>query len=253
MFKIPFYQDEWNSIDLTGIAREVGLSANTLPTREFYARYYSKVNAQKSVISDEWRAGKQAQSAWLEEQLTRYGDRASRIISIGAGLGLIELPLIEKGYRIDLHDFQADSFAFMNMTEKTRCFCGSWDELPAETYDMCYTMATSYAFDDATFKDFARMARRILKPGGICFIMDASISWRETYVVMRNFRRFPRTHVLWGYKRSFGLWRKAFEGFDVLDKRYYERGMREAAPKEFLGVPYGMVPHRQCMVFRKRA
>ena len=252
MFKIPFYQTTWNGIDLMEIAKEVDLAQNTLPTESFYRRYYEKINAQPDLISQSWKDGKCRQSEWLEEQISAYGNKDSKIISIGAGFGLIELPLIEKGYKIELQDFQSSSFDYVPIRDITACYACDWGELPDESYDICYSMATSYAFDDQTLHDFADTASRILKPGGICFLMDVSVSWWETYVHARNFKKYREECVLWGYKRSFDLWKRAFQKFDILEKKYYERGMTEMRMKTFLGVPFNGVPYRQLMVFRKK-
>ena len=35
-----------------------------------------------------------------------------RVLSVGAGLGVVELPLIESGYRITLHEVQQDSLDY---------------------------------------------------------------------------------------------------------------------------------------------
>ncbi len=253
MLKIPFYQLTWNGVDLKALAQDINHPTNQVPTPAFYDAYYAKVNASPDLIGQDWKERKQKnQSHWLKTQLDAYAGKSAKSISIGAGFGLIELPLIEDGYQIELYDFQSSSFDHLCMQDKTTCHSGSWDDLPDSTYDICFTMATTYAFDEPTFKDFAAMAQRILKPGGVCMIMDTSIGWQEIYGQLRNFKNYEKNYMLWGYKRSLARWASSFKRFEVLEQRYYARGMNEINVRTFLGVPYNTVPHRQYMALKKK-
>lgn len=252
MLQIPFYQSEWNTIDLKALADELGMPDNTLPTAEFYERYYQRLNEHPDLISDRWKKGKQDQSAWLRKTLDAYGGKSVKSISIGAGLGLIEQALIEEGYDTELYDFQSSSFEHLAMQDKTRCHSGSWDGLSDNAYDIVFTMATTYAFDDKTLQDFASMSQRILKPRGTLVIIDTSIHWQEIYAQIRNAGRYKREKVLWGYKRSIPVWKKIFKNFNFLGFRYYKKGLEEIKVKTFMGIPYGQAPHRQSIILQKK-
>lgn len=251
MTSIPFYQTIWNGVNLMQICKDTGERNNCLPSAKFYENYYNIVLSNKDNLSDSWSQQKQIQTAWLKEQLLKYGTLSSKSLSIGAGTGIVELPLIKEGFPIDLHDFQHVSFDHYGAKDVTNCFSCDLSDLGDKSYDIIFSMATTYAMDEQMLKDYLKKTRKLLKPNSIFLWLDTSLSWQEIYSYYRNRKYYTKNCVLWGYKRNLKLWKEFGKDFVCLDTRYYNNQMEEIDVNALFGVPFSPTPAWQLMVLKK--
>jgi len=251
MTSIPFYQTVWNGIDLMQICKETGERNDCLPSAKFYEHYYNYALNNKGNFSNTWSQQKQYQTAWLKDQLLKYGTLFSKNLSVGAGTGIIELPLIKEGFIIDLHDFQRASFDHYGATDVTNCFSCDLSDLEERSYDIIFSIATSYAMDKKTLGNYLGKIRKLLKPKGIYVWLDTSLSWQEIYSYYRNRKYYAENCVLWGYKRSLSTWGKYGKEFMCLDTKFYNNHMEPIDVNELFGIPFSPTPTWQLMVLKK--
>jgi 2-polyprenyl-3-methyl-5-hydroxy-6-metoxy-1,4-benzoquinol methylase len=209
-----FYQDEWQGLKL----QEIYHAQNrTIADSTFYRSFYETLLTQGKDISKKWVAQKHNISEWLESEylipmLKR--DIAPKILSIGAGLGIIEEPLLRKGYRIDLQECQEKSLeniikAHPNVKYYI-CDCRNMRDISSNSYDMVYAVGVDYIFGRYDYKIMLDEIARLIKPDGIVIVVNISnISitglFRELIrpfyygIVKKDSRGIP-----WGYKRTLG-------------------------------------------------
>lgn len=250
MFSLPFYQTEWNGIDLKAIQAETGVACNQLPSATFYERYYQRLSLKGQAFSAGWLDKKEKQSQWLRVQIERYGGQQSHVLSVGAGTGIIEKPLIQDGYKVDLQDFQSASFASLGVDQLTNCFSCPLADI-GKTYDIVFSSAVTYALSDDDLRILLSDIHAILNPGGVFVWLDASLSWYEVYSYWRNRQKLKTETVLWGYKRPLSLWRRLGASFSVMDQGYYNSDMEALPLTPFMGLPLNVTPTWQMMVLRK--
>lgn len=244
LLKVPMYQVEWNGIRLEEVAASLNVRTSELAERNFYEAFYRKLASGDFRTSDDWVAQKASASRRLRaifasiDPLWREQDRVA--LAVGAGLGILEIPLIEDGYRIHLHDVQNESLRYFEQrsrvpAEKTY-IAPSLADVPDMAYDAVYISQVMYAFDDAHYGSVLDHAYRILKPGGTLMIWDPACQWIDLYARVRS--RTPPAGVLWGWMRStrlhIGLAKRA--GFQVLRQTVLSAKMEPANDaKQFLG------------------
>ncbi len=104
------------------LAKELEHPLEKLPDAKFYANYYKKINSSKSLLGEKWKAGKKDQTQWLREQIEKHGGNQAKVLSVGAGIGIIEIPLIESGYDIHLQEYQEESLKIFGAHNLTTCY-----------------------------------------------------------------------------------------------------------------------------------
>lgn len=250
MFSLPFYQTEWNGIDLKAIQAETGVARDQLPSAAFYERYYHHLSLKNQSFSAGWLDKKEKQSQWLRTQIEHYGHRQSHVLSVGAGTGIIEKPLIQDGYAIDLQDFQSQSFTNLGVDQLTNCYSCPLMGI-GKTYDIVFSSAVTYALSDEDLRILLSDIYAMLNTGGVFIWLDASLSWYEVYSYWRNRQELRAETVLWGYKRPLSLWRRLAAPFTVLDQGYYTADMDILPLTPFMGLPLSITPTWQMMVLQK--
>lgn len=248
--RIPFYQTVWNGVNLIELAIEINQPLDELPTGAFYGAYYKKINS-KTGIDQDWHSAKKDQSNWLKDVILGVGNEQSKILSIGAGTGIIEIPLIQSGFDIHLHDFQKESFQVYDALNLTTCYDSGLNTIRNVKYDLVVTIAMTYALDDSSLRELFRSVYSLLKPNGKFIILDCSLSWFEIYSYLRNRQFFKENCLLWGYKRDAKEYLKHADGFSMIQKLYYDSRMQEIYPFQVLGLPFSKTPTWQMMVFQK--
>lgn len=246
--KIPFYQEQWNGINLRQLAEEIGQDPNILPSAKFYEAYYQRVGHK---IEQSWLEHKQKQSEWLLRILGEFAHKSAVMLSVGAGTGIVEKPLLKKGMNIDLQDCQGSSFHIFGVDNLTNCFSKSLAEFEEQSYDVIFCVAVTYAMSDFELANFAKHVKRLLKPRGIFIILDTPLSWRDCYVYWRNYKFFQENYMLWGYKRNIQHWKRLMKQLHLINEGFYNDEMHLIVKKTFLGLPIQSNAKWQMGVFQK--
>lgn len=248
--RIPFYQTVWNKVNLIDLAIEIGQPLDELPTEEFYSAYYTKINS-KSDLAQDWKSAKNDQTLWLKDVILAFGDKQSKVLSVGAGTGIVELPLIKAGFNIHLQDFQKESFQVYDALNLTTCYNSDLSAIKNIKYDLVVTMAMTYALNDQSLRELFLSVSSLLKARGKFIVLDCPLSWFEIYSYIRNRQFYKENCLLWGYKRDVNEYLKQTKEFSMIQKIYYDGTMQEICPFELLGIPYSNTPTWQMMVFQK--
>lgn len=249
--KIPFYQTVWNKVDLINLAHELGHPLNKLPTNQFYEAYYDNFLSNQKTFEHEWKASKRIQTDWLRCQIDSLVDKDLPVLSVGAGTGIIEQPLIQAGYNIHLQEFQKKSLEIFGASALTTCHYTDLSEIIDEQYGMIVTIAMTYALDETALRAFFASCNKLLTKNGILVILDTSLSWKEIYSYIRNKKYYENNHLLWGYKRGISNYSKLTFNFILDSYEFYNEEMQKIQPITFRGIPLNIVPCWQMMVFKK--
>lgn len=248
--QIPFYQTQWHGIDLIALAKKIRHPLQVAADAKFYEAFYQELFAKQN-LSQGWQRKKRKISDWLLKQLYQYNLVDKKILSIGAGTGIVEEPLIDQGIEIDLHDVQPDSFFISGMNEKTNCYAMEICEI-SKKYDVLVCIAALYALSDSQITSFFSNCTNILKEKGIFIILDTSISWYEIYSWWRNKRFFSDNYLLWGKKRSIRTIMRYYRNF-LLTKQvnFYNYDMQHLKVIRLLNIPFNVTPAWQSLVLEK--
>ena len=249
--KIPFYQTTWNGVDLRDLAKELKHPLTKLPDELFYQAYYKKISENQSALGDQWKLAKQNQTKWLQQKIDALGGKDKQVLSVGAGTGIIELPLIRDNYNIDLQECQKDSLNLIGAADQTICYDVGLNSIQNSTYDLIVAVAMTYALDDAALNNFFIDCSKLLKSRGVIILLDTSLSWLEIYAHFRNKKTYRNDYLFWGYKRSLSDYLQRCFGFKNRSHEFYDGNMCLIKPKKILGVPFNMLPTWQMMEFQK--
>src|SRR3989338_6119814 len=109
-----YNQHEWHHIafrdlSLTGQLGVVG--------KEFYSLFYQTLISLGPVLSAEWIEHKHRVGQWLVTEFLKPQSMKEqlRILSVGAGLGVVEEQLWNRGYWVDVLECQESSLAYIKM------------------------------------------------------------------------------------------------------------------------------------------
>ncbi|MGE5515470.1 MAG: class I SAM-dependent methyltransferase [Bacteroidota bacterium] len=206
LLKAPLYQTEWNGIPLSEVAAMAGLSENALASSNFYGAFYREFRQRGFPLQAGWVETKARTStrvrAVLDETLPRFREEGRVALAVGAGLGIVELPLVADGYRIHLQECQGESLAYFTDRSERPVekvwIAPTLSDVPDASYDAVYFNQVLYALDDSQYQSAMADAFRVLKPGGVLAVWDAECPLRD--VLGRLYRRHGG--VFWGWLRS---------------------------------------------------
>lgn len=239
LLEIPFYQTHWHGIDLRKIAAKVGLEANVAANADFYKCFYEDLKFRSFELDADWLAEKMSISNLMESYCKSVAD--SKSLSVGAGLGIVETPLIEKGFNIDLQDCQPYSLEYCkSKIDKPVNFILSDDlsALPKEQYDFVFVIEVAYAIPTDALGSMFAQVYNVLKPGGKCMMLDCPYAWELLKGMIRNLIIKPN-EVLWGKIRTPRVFEKLAMsgGLNTQSVRYLGKNMQSIHPKKIFGEP----------------
>lgn len=200
-----------------------------------------------AVYREEARTGFQAPESWFtskKKQADIFAGElrgADRILSIGAGLGVIEKHLIDAGLKVDLQECQGESFNWFRQQMAGREMPTLYESkdlsiIPSNSYDAILVVSVVYVFDNRQYIEFLRECRRILRPAGKLIVWDHD-AHMPIGLLLRPLRR---NWVRWGLVRTpdtqMDLIAKG--GFTNIVPSYYgiDLNLLEADPFRVFGV-----------------
>lgn len=251
-----FYQREWQSIPLQSLSE----GNDTVAGRGFYDAYYRAYLSGQGHVSDAWREQKHRLAAWLAARTTPAG----RVLSIGAGLGVMEQMLVRAGCRVDVIEFEEPTLHNLRRVEPRIGACvADARALPfaAGTYDLAYLCNVDYCFDRDAYAAVLAGARSVVRPDGALIVISSSnlslSAWARGLARTAVGSAVPRG-VAWGYLRSPDEHLRAgraaglrCDGVHLFDNEYREIASR---PGEAMHAGWWTLRSRPLgVVFRKPA
>jgi len=259
---VRLYQDSWNNISLAEIAELRGLDVTEPAAEHFYEAFYQKMLSANYSFDPEWLAVKMKTTAWLKELCDRSGVYPGRgkAISLGAGTGIVELPLIEQGYDIELQECQRQSLEYIKRKGATftEWIISDFDGLPSERYDAIYVGSLSYALDFSHYQRFFYHCFRILKRGGKLLLWDPECVIPPLHWILNVYSALtpgkPK-RVFWGWLRSGIVHRSlaANAGLQLVEQAFFNQTCDPVRqPFRLLGYTLPMsTSHLQRFIFVK--
>jgi SAM-dependent methyltransferase len=236
------FADDWHGISLESVARETGLPLESIANEHFYEALYRRWKARSFASDEGWVRAKRQIARLMNDNLHRYAPRGARILSVGAGLGLIESDLLDQGWRVELQECQAESLDRFAGDPRTRVWIGpDLSGLPSDAFDAVLSISMVYALSLTRYRAFLSNCARILKPGGVLIVWDHDV--RIRLAALRR-RLGGRRSLFWGWLRTPRLHRALAEaaGFRTERVRFIDRDcVAIASPWRIAGLqgPFG--------------
>ena len=207
--KIKFWQEEWNNISLLEIAKSLNYPLNQVADYRIYEEYYNRLEKNGYKFQEGWLEAKWKTSFLIRSFIDDYGNiediKNPRVLYVGVGLGIIEAHLIEKGYDITLQECQEASFNYLrnkNLSAKMIISQNLMD-IGGDSFDIVYSITSTYAMDDDVYLDFLKSMKRIVKHSGFILIWEHLATLDS--VVKDGIKQFIGYHqpkgILWGWLR----------------------------------------------------
>ena len=170
----PLYQSHWHGIPFSSLG--VTLSLNKLPDTSFYSAFYKQFHSRYSSanqLSSEWLEYKYAVGAVLKKLIPSDVS----ILSLGAGLALIEEDLVRSGYEmIDVHEVSSEplKWAINNNLLNSTFVSDTLESLSRSTYDFVLLNGIDYALDNTSLAQFLSDSLSLLNDKGTLLLISVS-------------------------------------------------------------------------------
>jgi|GEM_PF-5551324 len=256
LFNIPFYQTHWQDIPLVDIFKASNQSSAIDDNSKLYDYFYERFTKDGLSLKSEFIAHRNTVSNWLESVMSDLSviPNLSRILSIGAGFGIIEASLIKKKYNITMQECQDKSVDYMKKfipPEKFKFIKSkNLNNIEANSFDFIYAYGVCYSMTLQTLNSFLAEVERILVPQGIiCIAGDAPYAWsliKSPFVKHNGF--------VWGWRRPWQLtsFLAKKNGLQLISHAFLGESFANVSPKKFLGIPLYFGPYQDFFLFRKR-
>lgn len=228
-----FYQESWQGIPFTVFTH---LSFFRLAEPQFYATFYEELFRRYeswNSLPQQWRANKEKDARWMAEQIltqrrrweTEGGDRPSRVLSIGSGVGYMEKVLLELLPGLELHVNEPSTVGMKWLRQcvpNERIYIGLPPAcLPSEVrYDLIYLSAVDYGIPTRELTHLLRELRAQLAPSGRLLCLSASLLEEDSFVgtLVNGVKICLRAvlHYMGIRRQQFWGWRRTREEYQRL-------------------------------------
>lgn len=169
------YQTSWHGISFESFAK---LSMSRLPDSSFYENFYDNFHRKYSCFDDldqSWVSLKRQVARWIiSNSKIRKTDR---ILSVGCGLGLIEMVLLQEGFlKLEITEVSEVPLRWiLPLVPVENVHIGFFPDCIShnEKYDFVLLAGIEYFLDDVEFSKLLYSVHERLLPGGMCML----ISW----------------------------------------------------------------------------
>ncbi|MBX9976740.1 MAG: methyltransferase domain-containing protein [Alphaproteobacteria bacterium] len=248
-------------MDLEKLAMTVGHDRADVAGSNLYHQVYDELEKKKyAPITDAWIKNKHSLSAWLEKYFEKNNLGKGKTLSIGCGLGIVEQPLIDKGFHIDVQECQDKSIHYLSkkypQTYKKTRFILSQDlkEIDDSIYDSILAITSTYCLTDLEVNAFLTSVSRILKQGGVFIWYETPLTWFDLFHYLKQSLLMRKSEgVLWGWKRSKNHFIRSAKkcNFSVKEFFYFDKKNNGINPSTLFDLPYDDRTSWQMMVFKK--
>ncbi len=228
LLRDTLFADEFHGVQFSKIPN-LPCSKQVLPTEEFYAALYRAI--EPGEINDKEKFIR-SKTDWAGV-IANYVPEKGRVLSWGAGLGIIESVLHEKyDLNVDGVEFEKND-KFWNPSVN---YFSHIDEVPTSNqYDLVVESSCLYALTDPQLQAILDRLKGFVKPGGRLLIIEQdTMSWleyaRSILVRIKNSRN--RYVTLWGYLRSPSFYQQLD---DHENTKYFDLNEKDWSFKE---LPY---------------
>ena len=225
------YQEAWHGISFDSFYET---SSTSLADSQFYEAFYKAFFEKYSTMDDldpKWVSLKIRTITHLETRI--FASKQSRILSVGCGLGVMEMALVERGYsNVEVTETSNDALRWIRQRlAPDRIHLGTLAQcVPSmQHYDTILLSSVDYFLDAEQIRELLQRVYRRLCPGGNCTMISWSLeSGNRVQQIVRDVRdaalavldraRIRRRGQMWGYLRTKKEYRAAFEdaGFSGL-------------------------------------
>lgn len=221
---MKMYQTEWLGIRFADFTRT---DHKEIAAAKFYERFYReffhRFNSREQ-LNPAYLKIKNETARFIGE---RFADKDTKILAIGCGLGIIEMNLLEAGYRnIFITDVSDIPLKWIGrVIDRQRMFVGYFPEcIPPELdFDVIYLCGVDYCFEREAWTQFLALVKSKLKEGGRCMVISGS--YEAEGRGMRSIRQLKSgiklllhglkvrpLGQLWGYTRNRDEYRASLHG-----------------------------------------
>jgi hypothetical protein len=170
------------------------LSSSRLPSDEFYAELYKRVEP-----SGAFQDAKRSTGALLAEMLVQHGG-VRNVRSWGAGIGAAEAELVRRGFAVDAVEVGRSAAWPESVPRYDRI-----EQVPPGQYDAIIEISTLYSQGEAELSALLRKLAARLRPGGLLILAEQdtrSIAGTVRGLCGRLWHRPSRGAQFWGYLRG---------------------------------------------------
>ena len=223
------YQKVWQDIKLTDIADALGLKTNQVAAVHFYEEYYKKLRDSNYNFQCDWLESKRKMGEWLKVCIDieeKNANKKLKILSVGAGLGVVEEILIIDTYDIEIQECQENSFDYLHrqgIIPNREWVTYNLRELPVDSYDIIFVNLVVYAFETESYFQFLKDINYLLKKEGKLILVEqtASLQSKLSSIIKNliNIIKSDKDRVFWGWIRT-GFSHKSIAkkaGFEIYD------------------------------------
>jgi hypothetical protein len=217
-----FFQSKWHDIPFESFSK---VSSAKVADETFYKKFYQvffKKYQHPDDLDPEWVWLKHQVAAFIQEKI--QDDENVKLLSIGCGLGLIELKLLEGGFKnLEITEISQDPLKWLGPhIYKGSLHLGMFPECvpPRRQYNLIYLVSVEYFFDQEHLISLLKDIKSHLFVSGKCLLISHSMEVSEInkyYHFLKDIYKFLLEKIglrhrgqLWGYIRERREIRDAF-------------------------------------------
>ena len=196
--------------------------------RAFYAAFYRRLLGGTEAIDPVWLEQKRRLGRWLVHEFLAASPTGARVLSIGAGLGVVETEISAHGAGVEILECESASLRFaVQRCPQLRPVIGDARALPLQsgTYDLVCVAGVDYVFPRSEYVAVMRELRRVLADNGRAVVICLSnLSLQDMLRALRPHRAAVAStaNVSWGYQRTVGEHVRAGRRAGLITDRVYE-------------------------------